>query len=119
MPVEGAETEQCGSVCFMKTIRWLRFSGALRCSCFSGTIIGKIQWSEKKAEIICYLGGCTFGVYLIHAFFRDILHRAGFDSMFINNTVIAVPVVAAVIFITSLIAVILIRHIPVLKKWIV
>ena len=81
--------------------------------------IGRIHWSEKKAEIICYLGGCTFGIYLIHAFFRDILHRAGFDSMFINNTVIAVPVVAAVIFVTSLIAVILIRHIPVLKKWIV
>ena len=81
--------------------------------------IGRIHWSEKKAEIICYLGGCTFGIYLIHAFFRDILHRAGFDSMFINNTAIAVPVVAAVIFVTSLIAVILIRHIPVLKKWIV
>ena len=81
--------------------------------------VSKIHWSEKQEEIICRLGGYTFGIYLIHAFFRDILHRAGIDSMMIGNTVIAIPIVMVCIFGLSCLAVILIKKIPVLGKWIV
>ena len=81
--------------------------------------VSKIKWSEKQEKVICYLGSCTFGVYLSHAFFRDILHRAGIDSMMIENTVIAIPIVIAVIFVVSLVAVMIIKKIPVIGKWIV
>ncbi|MBU5480182.1 acyltransferase [Blautia sp. MSJ-19] len=81
--------------------------------------ISKIRWGEKQEKIICYLGNCTFGVYLIHALIRNILHRAGIDSMMIGNTVLAIPVVIALIFVISLAAVMLIKKIPLVGKWIV
>lgn len=81
--------------------------------------VSKLKWSEKQEKVICYLGSCTFGIYLSHAFFRDILHRAGIDSMMIGNTVIAIPIVIAVIFVVSLVAVMIIKKIPVIGKWIV
>lgn len=86
---------------------------------FFKNCIGRIRWSEKQERIICYLGSCTFGVYLIHAFFRDILHRLGFDSMTISNTAAAIPLVALAILLLSFIAVAVIKVIPAAKKWIV
>ena len=81
--------------------------------------VSKIQWTEKQEAVICRLGSYTLGIYLIHVLFRDILHRAGVDSLIIGNTVIAVPLVMVCIFVPSCIAVILIKKIPVLGKWIV
>ena len=81
--------------------------------------VSKIQWTEKQEAVICRLGSYTLGIYLIHVLFRDILHRAGVDSLMIGNTVIAVPLVMVCIFVPSCIAVILIKKIPVLGKWIV
>ena len=81
--------------------------------------VSKIKWSEKQEKIICYLGSCTFGIYLIHAFFRDILHRAGIDSMMIGNTVIAIPIVIVVIFVISLTVVMILKKIPIVNKWII
>ena len=86
---------------------------------FFKNYVSRIHWTEKQEEVICRLGSYTFGIYLIHAFFRDILHRAGVDSMMIGNTFIAIPIVMACIFVLSCIAVILIKKIPVLGKWIV
>lgn len=80
--------------------------------------VSRIQWTEKQERIICKFGGYTFGIYLIHVFFRDILYRAGVDSMMIGNTFIAIPMVMVCIFVLSCIAVILIRKIPFLGKWI-
>ena len=81
--------------------------------------LSKIKWSERQEKIICYLGSCTFGIYLIHALIRNILHKVGIDSMMVGNTVIAIPTVIALIFIVSLIAVMIIKKIPVVGKWIV
>lgn len=86
---------------------------------FFKNYVSRIQWTEKQEEIICRLGGYTFGIYLVHAFFRDILRRAGVNSMMIGCTVIAIPMVMICIFVLSCIAVILIKKIPVLGKWIV
>lgn len=86
---------------------------------FFKNYLGKIEWSEKAGNIICYIGGTTFGVYLVHAFFRDVLHRMGFDSLIIGNTILSVPMVASVILILSFLAVVIIRRIPLLGKWIV
>ena len=86
---------------------------------FFKNYVSRIQWTEKQEEVICRLGSYTFGIYLIHAFFRDILHRAGVDSMMIGITFIAIPMVIICIFVLSCIGVILIKKIPVLGKWIV
>ncbi len=81
--------------------------------------LSKIKWSEQQEKTICYLGSCTFGIYLIHALIRNILHKVGIDSMMIGNTVIAIPIVIALIFVISLIAVMIIKKIPLIGKWIV
>lgn len=86
---------------------------------FFKNCLGRITWDEKQERVICYLGSCTFGVYLIHAFFRDILHRAGIDSMMIDNTAAAVPLTALAILALSFAAAAVLKRIPVIKKWIV
>ena len=86
---------------------------------FFKNVLGKIRWSERQEKTICYLGSCTFGIYLIHAFFRDVLRGLGIDSMMMQNTVIAVPLTVLAIFALSLAAVSVMKHIPVVKKWII
>ena len=81
--------------------------------------LSKIKWSEKQETVICYLGSCTFGIYLIHALIRDILHRIGIDSMMISNTAIAIPVLITMIFVLSLAVVMIIKKIPLAGKWII
>lgn len=85
---------------------------------FFKNCLGRIIWSEKQEKAICYVGSCTFGIYLIHAFFRDVLHRLGFDSMIIGNTILAIPMVALVILGLSFLAVVIIKKIPAVGKWI-
>ena len=76
--------------------------------------VSKIRWSEKQEKIICYLGSCTFGIYLIHAFFRDILFRLGVES-----TRIAIPIIIMMVFGTSLVVVMILKKIPIVNKWII
>lgn len=80
--------------------------------------VSKIKWSQKLEKAVCSLGGCTFGIYLVHAFVRDILYRNGIDSMMIKNTVLAVPVVMLLIFFISWGIVYIVRKIPFIRKWI-
>ena len=81
--------------------------------------VSKIKWNEKQEKRICFVGSCTFGIFLIHVLVRSLLHKAGIDSMMISNTFIAIPIVIALIFMLSFGAVVIIKKIPVLKKWIV
>ena len=81
--------------------------------------VSKIKWNENQEKRICYLGSCTYGIYLIHALIRDILHRIGIDSMMISNTAIAIPVLITMIFVLSLAAVMIIKKIPRVSKWII
>lgn len=85
---------------------------------FFKNYISKIKWSEKQGKFICELGGCTFGIYLVHACVRDILHRKGIDSMMMDNTVIAILLVTAAIFVISWAIVWVFRKIALVKKWI-
>ena len=88
-------------------------------SSFFKNHVSKIKWNEKQEKRICYLGSCTFGIYLIHALIRDILHRIGIDSMMISNTAIAIPLLITMIFVLSLAAVMIIKKIPRVSKWII
>lgn len=86
---------------------------------FFKNYVSKIKWNEKQEKRICYLGSCTFGIYLIHALIRNILHRIGIDSMMISNTAIAIPLLITMIFVLSLAAVMIIKKIPRVSKWII
>lgn len=85
---------------------------------FCKNYLSRIQWRPQMERFICHLGKCTFGIYLLHALFRDIFFRMGLDSMTIN-TAIAIPLVGSLVFICSYLAVIIIKKIPVIGKWIV
>ena len=84
---------------------------------FFKNYISRIKLSEKQEKFICNMGACTFGIYLIHALVRDLLHRNGIDSMMMSNTIIAIPIVIFLIFIISWIAAALLRKIPFVKRW--
>ena len=86
---------------------------------FFKNYVSKIKWNDKQEKRICFVGSCTFGIFLIHVLVRSLLHKAGIDSMMISNTFIAIPIVIALIFTLSFGAVVIIKKIPVLKKWIV
>ena len=79
--------------------------------------VSRIRWNEKQEKRICALGGCTFGIYLIHVLVRDVLYRKGIDSMMMDNTVIAILLVIALIFFISWALVFVLRKIPFVKKW--
>ena len=80
--------------------------------------VSKIKWSEKMEKVICSLGGCTFGIYLIHAFVRDVFYRNGIDSMMMKNTILAIPVVMFLILLVSWLIVYVAGKIPFVRKWI-
>ena len=80
--------------------------------------VSKIQWSERMEKMICSLGGCTFGIYLIHAFVRDVLYRNGIDSMMMRDTILAIPFVMGLIFLISWGIVFIAEKVPFIKKWI-
>ena len=61
----------------MKTSRLPGFFWGSAVFLFFKNYVSRIQWTEKQEEVICRLGSYTFGIYLIHAFSRDILHRQG------------------------------------------
>lgn len=86
---------------------------------FFKNYVSKIIWNDRQERVIYYLGSCTFGIYLIHISFRRLLHHFGIDGLMIGNTALAIPLVMAMIFILSLIAVSIIKKIPILNRWIV
>ena len=85
---------------------------------FFKNYVSRIQWKSKAETVICTMGGCTFGIYLIHAFFINVLKRNGIQTMLFNE-VISIPLLALVIFVLCYISVRIVKKIPVLGKWIV
>ena len=64
------EIPEAGSAC-AGVLRQLYAGGFLlefRSILFFKNVLGKIRWSERQEKTICYLGSCTFGIYLIMRF---------------------------------------------------
>ena len=80
--------------------------------------LSKLQLGGKWEKLICQIGSCTFGIYLVHALFRDIFDRFGLDSLTLNP-VLGIPLIAILIFICSYALVCIIKKIPIIGKWIV
>lgn len=79
--------------------------------------ISRIRWSESGISIIRNLSENTFGVYLIHLLMIEVLEYKGIDTL-MTNAIISVPLLAILCFVISNIIISLIRHIPVIGKYI-
>jgi surface polysaccharide O-acyltransferase-like enzyme len=79
--------------------------------------ISRIAISEKNMKRIEYISNCTFGIYLIHPFFIDILHTSLIARFHVN--LLSVPLLAVLYFVLSLLVSVVIKQMPVLNKYIV
>jgi len=80
------------------------------------THISRIKFGTKVEKMIILLGSHTFGIYLLHIFVRDMLQMIGLDALSFN-TIVAIPTITIVIFVTSSFAVVFLKKIPLVDKW--
>lgn len=80
--------------------------------------VSKIKVSQKAEKIICHLGSCTLGIYLIHALFRDIFKKNHIDAMMINP-ILSVPLISILIFIVSYFCIAMLKKIKYINKYII
>ena len=73
---------------------------------------------EKLVRVISFLSKYSFGVYLVHAAFIDLLDNVFNVTCQAFNTAFSVPVLTFGVFVVSLGAVYIIGKIPVLNKYI-
>ena len=77
----------------------------------------KIQLKEKTSRFISKLSSLTFGMYLVHDFFNMLLRQIGLTTLTFNP-VFSVPIIAMIVFLSSMVVAYGISKIPVLKKYI-
>ena len=78
----------------------------------------KLNPGEKTKKLILNLSKYSFGVYLIHPLFIDILNRHGLSTSSFNPFV-SVIALALIVYFVSLIISAIINQMPLLKKYIV
>lgn len=78
----------------------------------------KFNITTRTNKMINLLVKNTLGIYLIHVFVKECLEKIGLTSLSFNP-MISVPVIVLIIFVISLMISITIKHIPILKKYIV
>ena len=74
--------------------------------------------SEVRQKKIATIGRYSFGIYLVHALFLEILHK-NFIFYFQNDPAITIPVASVVVFFVSWAAVWALDQIPVVKKYLI
>lgn len=75
--------------------------------------------SNRVQERLVFLSKCTFGIYLIHPFFIELLNKIAHLNTLSFSPVISIPILSVVVFLASLIVSALLNKIPVINKWIV
>lgn len=82
------------------------------------TYFSRIQLSFRTSKFIQYISSLTFGIYLIHDFFIQLLSILNINIL-LFNTVLSVPALSILVFFLSSIAVGLLKNIPIIKKYLV
>ena len=75
------------------------------------------QFSPQWQRRIALVGRWSFGIYLVHAFFLDKLHRIGLPHFFCHP-IVSIPITTLVVFFASLVVVSIIDRIPILNKYV-
>lgn len=76
-----------------------------------------VQLSPKFEKAITHVSGLTLGIYMAHTFVIFVLFSRLYR--FIPNMFLLVPIVFGVVFVLSYLIVLVIKQIPILKKWVV
>lgn len=80
--------------------------------------ITNIIKKEQMIKIVQKLSKLSFGVYLIHAFFLELLLKLGIDTLSFNP-VLSVPCIALLVFLLSLSVSAILNKIPIVKKYLI
>lgn len=80
-------------------------------------IAERIRNDGACAKLIYVCGECSFGVYLIHNMFINILKSIGFGG-FVGNAIITIPLTVLIVYFISMIIVMMLKKVPWIKSWI-
>lgn len=79
----------------------------------------KIKAKLQDNKFITLLSNCSFGIYLSHAIFLNVIGGILHINTGSFPAIISVPVLSITVFLLSLLMTLIIKRIPVLNKWIV
>ncbi|EKD43775.1 MAG: hypothetical protein ACD_72C00122G0003 [uncultured bacterium] len=77
-----------------------------------------IKVSDKIYQVINYLSECTFGIYLVHWFAISMIDVANIKTV-TYSPLLSVPILSVFVFVVSFLAIVTIKKIPVLSKFII
>lgn len=80
---------------------------------------GKLQPGRRAVKVIAALSKYTFGVYLVHRFVLDALHKFLAFNPLTLNPIASIPLSCLATFVISMFISFILNHIPLLKKYIV
>lgn len=81
--------------------------------------LGRIPFTVKMQKGVLMISDLTLGVYVFHDIILTYFRHTGLLSTADFNPLVSIPCIAAIIFLVSLCAVWILKHIPVVKKWMV
>jgi len=84
---------------------------------FFTEVMSKIRYSDFAGKLICEVSKATFGIYVLHIGWIDVLEEVGFHSMTVPIGV-GIPLLAVVVFVICYVCAALLRRIPVIGKYI-
>jgi surface polysaccharide O-acyltransferase-like enzyme len=73
------------------------------------------EW--RVGPVVGFIGGCSFGIYLVHPFFQSLLLSWGITSAVLPE-VISVPLLSLAIFVPALVVAALLHRIPRVGRYI-
>jgi surface polysaccharide O-acyltransferase-like enzyme len=75
------------------------------------------RWFESKFSRLLsrWLAPATLGIYLVHPAFREILYVHGFDVTW-PNVWLGVPLIAALVYVPSVVFTLIVMRIPLLRR---
>ncbi len=78
--------------------------------------VSKWRFSEKAQRVILQLSSCCFGIYLIHVFSIMALGALGLNSLSLSAP-LSVPILSLLVFLISFGVILLLRKIPLFRKY--
>lgn len=76
-----------------------------------------VQLSPKLEKVVTQISGMTFGIYMVHTFV--VIETFSRIYRFIPNIYLSIPVSIIVTLVLSYIIILVIKQIPILKKWVI
>ena len=76
-----------------------------------------LDLSEKWGDLLAHFSKVTFGIYMVHSFV--VIETFTRIYRFVPNPFVLIPLSFVVTFVSSYVMVLVIKQIPVLKKWVV